>query len=258
MQQVWAGQMATFNPVRKQRVFEAICDQVRDQLWQGSLKPGDKLPPERALAAQFGVSRNAVREALRTLEIAGLVELEKGVKGGAFISVGDPGAVTRALHDLAQLGNMSLDDLTEARRLIAKTVTQLACERAGTDDLAALSANVDEAERLTNAERFDEKAALNIEFHNILARATANPVLALIMGSLTDLVECFSRRIDKDETEEIIRSRRRFLALLGDRDADGASAEMDDHLGKLHRLYMDAGAGSPTRPWPTLPAPGSR
>ncbi len=79
-----------FRPVRTPRIHEEICRQVRGRLARGQLKPGDKLPPERELALEFGVSRGAVREALRTLENAGLVALRKGMHGGAFIRAGEP------------------------------------------------------------------------------------------------------------------------------------------------------------------------
>jgi DNA-binding FadR family transcriptional regulator len=75
----------SFGPVRSTRLFEEICDQIRGQLSLGKIGPGDKLPAERDLADQFGVSRSAVREALRTLEVSGLIELRKGPKGGAFM-----------------------------------------------------------------------------------------------------------------------------------------------------------------------------
>jgi len=68
----------TFDTVKSARLFEEICDQVRSRLSQGRIRPGDKLPPERTLADQFGVSRAAVREALRALEVSGLIELRKG------------------------------------------------------------------------------------------------------------------------------------------------------------------------------------
>ena len=74
--------------VAKQRVCRG--ERIRHQLSIRALRPGDKLPAERELAVQFGVSRSALREALRSLEIAGIVELRKGVKGGAFIRPGDP------------------------------------------------------------------------------------------------------------------------------------------------------------------------
>src|ERR1700721_1101567 len=79
----------TFRPIRTRRAFEEICERIREQLALGVLKPGDKLPPERDLAQQLGVSRNVLREALRTLEMAGVLRLQKGVKGGAFVREGD-------------------------------------------------------------------------------------------------------------------------------------------------------------------------
>src|SRR5260370_26508246 len=72
----------SFGPVRSTRLFEEICDQIRGQLSLGKIGPGDKLPPERALSDQFGVSRSAVREELRTLEVSGLIELRKGPEDG--------------------------------------------------------------------------------------------------------------------------------------------------------------------------------
>ncbi|WP_198161318.1 FadR/GntR family transcriptional regulator, partial [Variovorax sp. WDL1] len=71
----------SFQEVKTRRVFEEICAQIRKRLASGVLKPGDKLPAERDLAVEFKVSRPAVREALRTLEISGVVSLQKGVKG---------------------------------------------------------------------------------------------------------------------------------------------------------------------------------
>lgn len=74
-----------FRPIHTKRAFEEICARIREQLALGVLKPGDKLPAERDLAQQLGVSRNVLREALRSLEMAGVLRLQKGVKGGAFV-----------------------------------------------------------------------------------------------------------------------------------------------------------------------------
>lgn len=75
----------TFTPVRPRRVYQEICSQVRRRVADGQLKPGDRLPPERELAQALGVSRGAVREALRALEYAGVIAMRAGAKGGAFI-----------------------------------------------------------------------------------------------------------------------------------------------------------------------------
>ena len=75
-------------PERGRRIFEDIYDQIRSDLASGALKPGDKLPAERELAEKLGFSRSAVREAIRALEASGIVYLQKGVNGGAFIQTG--------------------------------------------------------------------------------------------------------------------------------------------------------------------------
>src|SRR5258708_20009789 len=82
--------MPDFGPIKPKRVFEEICERIRNELSSGALRPGDKLPPERELAEQFGVSRTAVREAFRSLERSGLIGLQKGAKGGAFILQSNP------------------------------------------------------------------------------------------------------------------------------------------------------------------------
>src|ERR1700712_5339297 len=83
-----------FEPIPTRRAFEAVCDRIREQVADGRLKRGDKLPAERLLAEQLGVSRLAIREALRSLENAGLVVLQRGPKGGAFIQGGSDGNMT--------------------------------------------------------------------------------------------------------------------------------------------------------------------
>ena len=78
-----------FDPIPTRRIFEEIADQIRQRIYDGDLKPGDRLPGERDLASQFGVGRMVVREALRTLEEGGLVQIKKGSDGGAFVKEAD-------------------------------------------------------------------------------------------------------------------------------------------------------------------------
>ena len=84
-----------FSPARGRRAFDDIIEQIRERLKNGELKPGDRLPSERFLAEQFDVSRNTVREALRMLEIAGLIVIRKGSAGGGFIAPNGPDVVAR-------------------------------------------------------------------------------------------------------------------------------------------------------------------
>src|SRR5271167_2116229 len=131
----------SFGPIRSTRLFEEICEQIRGQLSLGKIGPGDKLPAERDLAEQFGVSRAAVREALRTLEVSGLIESRKGPKGGAFmLEEGAP--LTQSFESMLDLGRIPLPDLTEARVLNTEVVVRLACERGSEQDFAALEKDI--------------------------------------------------------------------------------------------------------------------
>lgn len=229
--------MDDFARVRALRTFEVIGDQIRDQVRSGALKPGDKLPPERTLAEQFGASRNAVREALRSLEHAGLIELHKGAHGGAFITDGDPAMVAQSIQDLLHLGSMTLGDVTEARLLIESAIVEAAVAKATAADLDRLRANIDAVEARTRDGDLDAKAELNIQFHIQLAEATGNPVLILIMRTLMDVLRTVHRPIAVEDTADIIQSRRRFLKHMAARDADAAATEMSEHLTQLHGLF---------------------
>ena len=164
---------AHFSQIRTHRVFEEICAQVRREMDAGTLRPGDKLPAERELAVKFGVSRTAVREALRTLEIAGVVGLQKGVKGGAFILEGDPDLITRSVRDMVLLGRISLDSLTETRMLIMQTAVGLVSQRITPELLAALEANTDELAKLPKSAMPADRVNVSAKFYNLLAKATS-------------------------------------------------------------------------------------
>jgi len=226
-----------FGPIPRRRAFEEVCETIRNQLSIRALRPGDKLPAERELASQLGVSRSALREALRTLELAGILELKKGVKGGAFVRPGDPESMKRVLQDLVHLGTISLDDLTEARLLIQSGVIRLACERATRDDIELISVNIEKTAEMTRLGRHEDRLRYVFEFYRLLAFSTRNEVLIIMVDSLTDILLRFLRRITGGGPQSgLVESRRRFLKHLRARDADKAVAEMESHLTKLHKL----------------------
>jgi len=236
-----------FERIRPRRAFEEICERIRDQLSAGGLKPGDKLPPERELAVQLGVGRNAVREAMRSLEFAGIVELRKGTKGGAFIRQGDPGSMTQVLQDLIHLGSISLDELTEARLHMLEVVVRLACERATVADLDALAANIDRTEAVSATGDAFARLECSREFYRLLVAATQNQALCVLVESLTEVLMKYLRasvsaglRMHPD----LVDVRRRFLSLLAARDADMAAREMRSHLQGVHRLLTGADANT--------------
>jgi GntR family transcriptional repressor for pyruvate dehydrogenase complex len=228
-----------FAPIKRRRLSDQVSAQIQVRIASGELRSGDKLPPERELAETFGVSRGAVREALRSLERTGLVSLQAGARGGAFIGEGDPSLIGDSFRNLYQLGSVSLDELTEARLWLASTVVRIACARATDSDLDALAANVDEAEELIKAGRFEEKIDVQIEFHNLLASTTRNAVMAMLMGAVMEVMRDFAHAAGGERHDLTIKARRRLLDALRQRDADEAVTAMTEHLENLRLRYRD-------------------
>lgn len=233
---------AAFQPIQTRRAFEEICDRIRARISSGELKPGDKLPAERELAQQLGVGRNALREALRSLEIAGLLELRKGVKGGAFIRSGDTARMDVVVQDMFSLGSITLAELAEARMHVQELVVRLACERATDQDLRALDTNTDRIEALTKEGRFLDRVEASREFYRLLAAATHNGVLAMMAQSVTEILMQFvNARVSNGgkPTPKLVASRREFLAALRSRNPDEAARLMRAHLQAIHRMLAE-------------------
>jgi DNA-binding FadR family transcriptional regulator len=231
---------------RVRRTFEEVALQLRAMFTDGHLRPGDRLPPERELSQQLGVSRSALREALRTLEISGVIQLRKGRNGGAFITQGNFEAVTANFRDLLTLGNLKFEELAEARTWLAEIVVRVACERGTDEDFDTLEANVREAERMLAEGRHAEKIDLNIEFHSLLARATRNPVLAMNVRTINDVMHGFSDRYD-ERTDFGLPERRRVIAALRVRDSERATRELLDMMSRWHRYIFTMLLASPPR-----------
>ena len=231
-----------FEPLQSSRTVDKIASQLREMIVSGQLKFGDKLPPERELAGRFGVGRYALREALRSLEMIGLIELRLGKSGGAFVTAGRPDLVSGQLSDLLRMGNVSLASVIEARIWIGEIVVRAACERHTDEDVEALEANIGEVERLFAAGRFVEKTRKNVEFHTLLARATKNLTLMIVMQSLTTMAAHFTEIIGPDQASVTVRSRRTFMEAFIARDVAGAVGEMTASLLRLQKVYADLAA----------------
>lgn len=233
-------------PARAERAFEGIAARIRGDVAAGLLKPGDKLPPERDLARQFQVGRNAVREALRDLEGKGILRLEQGRSGGAFVRPANASRVTHALVDMIDIGSIGVGDLTEARVLFMDLVVGLACERATEADFERLERNVDETEEFTRAGLIRERTDRLGQFYTLLAEATGNTVLAIVATSLSSIVRRILDQVPDSRRSMLmttVPSRRRFMRHLRARDAERARRELDDHLVRLHRSLVDFAAG---------------
>ncbi len=224
------------------RLFEEVCEQVRRDISIGQLRPGDKLASERELAEQLKVGRPVVREALRSLEEAGILEFRRGVTGGAFIRSGDTGTVTRSMTDLIFLGAVSLDGLTEARSCVLRFTAERAAERGTEADFDNLEQNVAESVRLFDQLSAERQVSFVGEFYEHLARAAHNDVLIIMIRSLSPIVAEILLKTRPNVLDEVIASRTRLIAHLRARNVTAAGEEIASHLARLHETVVDNAA----------------
>lgn len=224
-------------PLRK-RTFEEVSARIREQIALGGLKEGDKLPAERQLAESLGVSRNTVREALRSLEHAGLLVLKPGSGGGAYISNGGIHAIKVAFDDMLSLGIMSSQDLMEARIVLGREVARMACLRHSSSDMENMDANVEKMRAAAQAGDLKLRVRHSVDFHRLLARSAGNPVLAIMTDVLVDITMSFVRVLGEMPNEFVIDSRERMLGYLRARDVENTVQEYTDYLQKVLRNYL--------------------
>ena len=229
---------SSYTPVLTRRAFEEVADQIRKQLSSGALKPGDRLPPERALAEQFNLSRNTVREALRALEMSGILLFRKGATGGAFVREGQSDAVVSSFTDLFNLGVITPENLIESRRIVAVEVTRLACQRARDEDLDALDKNIAASEAAVAAGDTQKRVQINLGFHVILARATGNLLLVILVEALNQVQSKLLEVQTPLPSNKVMLSRKRLLRHLRARDEEAAVHEMQLHLNALQKHYL--------------------
>ena len=165
------------------RSFERVSEQLKEAIVDGRLKSGDRLPPETELAAKLHVGRQTVREALRMLEHAGLLETPKrGSGGGTVVRNGIPATISGLFVDAFRMDSISVDELNEARASFEQVILKFAIERANEEDIRLLSENTAESRRLVAAGV--EASDNDLEFHRLLAQCSKNRVIELVADAL--------------------------------------------------------------------------
>lgn len=221
------------------RAFHPIVQQIRDDIFRGRRKPGDRLPPEQVLAEQFHVSRAGVREALRVLESQGLVQVRHGYVGGGFVADVGLTPVLGALETLLQLGQLQVNEVYEARVLFEPTVTRLAVDRGSGNRtiIEQLDENIKRARALLAAG--SDVRTTNLEFHAILAQAAGNRVFALVMQALLELLERLDRTYPthRGVSRKAVNDHSRLLDAIRAKDAARAEELMVKHLRDLEGRF---------------------
>ncbi len=188
-----------FTPIQTERISSVIVDQIRRAIAAGSLQVGDRLPSERELAEQFGVSRVTVRDALRVLEAMGLAEIRVGAKGGTFVTSPSPDFVQQGLANMMMLSAIPPDDIAEVRLMMELSTVTLAAFRATAGDIEALRALTEKAAAGLEVGDFDPQ--LSREFHTELAEASHNIAVGLLAASFRGPLAMASVRAREEDEE---------------------------------------------------------
>jgi len=221
-----------FTPVKQNRIAVEIVNHLKSAILSGRYKPGERIPTERTLTEQFQVSRVVVREAIRELEIKGLVKILQGPTGGAYVTDLSFDHLNNAFLDLFLCNKLSVSELLQTRILVECEIARLAAARV-TPAFAALLQEALKTEGTTDVSH-SELIAARLKIHHILAEMSGNRLLQAIAGSLQRLtgevileVKPVHEVIHRDEEHAAI-----IRAIL-EKDADAAADAMKGHLKSL-------------------------
>lgn len=217
-----------FKSIKRQRVSDEIVNQVKSLISQGTLKPGDRLPPERELIKEFGVSRPSIREALNSLVAQGFLEVKQGnrtfVKSVTSEKIQDP------LSLLLNTDTQKIFDLIEVRKAMEAWGAFQAAQRGSEEDIKRLEEIIGQMEAaLGKGESWEKQDA---DFHLAVAQATHNTIQTHMMFTIYDLLRESVARVFRDQgkAEKLFQQHYRIFNAIKNRAPDKARERILEHL----------------------------
>ena len=217
---------------RSPTMASRLVSEVRAALFERRYRPGDFLGTEKELAAAHGVSRIVARDALRTLEAMGIVEISRGAGGGARITRGNPQLFAEALAVQLELADIDPEEILSAQGAVEALAAGLAAERATKSEIAQLKALLGDAESLLHD--LDAFTRSSLRFHLAIAEASHNRVLHYQLVSLQHVSwPNRNRTLSRPVARRVLEAHRRLVELIEARDAAEARKFMEAHVGMI-------------------------
>ncbi len=233
---------------RQKKAYEEVAEQIKDRIFAGELKRLDRLPPEREMADQFGVSRVAVREAVRVLELTGFVNVKSGAKGGVFVAQDYDRPLINSIRHLVAGGEVPIGDLFAVRYLIEPYAAARVAERGTIEDFAELSKTLHEAQETVAAGEMAR--ALNFRFHRLIVRMSGNAILGAVGETVLTILVDYLRDISGVSVSKTqIHFHTDLLDAMMNRDGELSRRLMIDDIRWLENA-LDEFNVVKTRPWP--------
>jgi DNA-binding FadR family transcriptional regulator len=219
------------SPMKVPKASDVLANELRERILSGEFAEGTGLPAERELVAQTRMSRTTVREALRILEVQGLITIRAGRTGGAFVQQPGEDAMISTVSLLIRGGRLRLASLLEVREAIEPFCARLAALNRTDDDLS----DMDEANRLIESAvgRLDTFLEANVEWHIAVARASHNELLSGLMVALSRASYAATEDetfVDQDVRATAVRAHATITQAIRDKDPDAAARRMTRHV----------------------------
>lgn len=241
------NQPSSFHSLERPKAYQRVARAIQEQVFSGELCEGHKLPPERDLAQQFGVSRAVVREAIHTLEMAGMLRVRKGAGGGAFVCSHYDKPLSTSIGNLLAGGAITLEHLFDLRLLLEPPAAERAARRGDPqavrqlEDLVARARHHREDSRRLRAD--------NLEFHRRLVALAGNPLLsALCETVLRILVESLQGNLSIEISQAVLGYHQRIVRAIRQGRAQEARRLTEEDLEQLRLGYRRLGIELPGRP----------
>ncbi|MCC6363429.1 MAG: FadR family transcriptional regulator [Bryobacterales bacterium] len=217
-------------------LFESVMKEIERCFRTKRLRPGSKLPPERELAAEFGVSRHTLREVLKALNLFGIIRSRAG--DGTYVQRSLSGLVAKAIGLSALLEDVNYMDAFNTRLAIEPTLARIAAGKARREHLEMMRREIHEME--LSLGKVQEYTRHEVAFHELIVTAADNPILKSVMTAVAGLLlearlTITYERVDRDD----LALHARILDAIEARDPDGAFAAMAHHL-NVNRKYYEA------------------
>ena len=220
-----------FTPIKNTTVSEKVIEQIKEMLSKGTLNKGDKLPSERQMAERLQVSRTSVREALKELEIMGLIESRQGE--GNFIKSNFEDILFEPFSTIFLIKESNAEEILELRKVIEKGAVTLAAQRITEEELEEIKKVLDAAE---NSDSEDELAKLDVLLHYKIAQASKNFLLQSILNAVSSLIEASIKDIRKnimvkEQHKDLIKKQHNSIyEALKNHNTETAENAMSNHL----------------------------
>ncbi|MFJ8992521.1 FadR/GntR family transcriptional regulator [Streptomyces sp. NPDC102279] len=215
-------------------VTDEAIEKIKEMIVSGALRPGDRLPKESELAADLGLSRNSLREAVRALSLIRILDVRQG--DGTYVTSLDPQLLLEALSFVVDFHrDDTVLEFLAVRRILEPAATAMAATRIGEQELGALA---DQLDKLGPEPSVEELVAADLDFHRGIVRSAGNSVLCSLLDGLsgpTTRARVWRGLTQEDAVSRTLHEHRAILASLRDRDAEAARSWATVHIASVEQ-----------------------